>query len=213
VRVFIHLGGALVFCFILWLMVVSPGFRLFGIIVIVGGILLLIIGLSNTGTPTYRAPTLTAEQIAEQRRQAEIQEQREKARWTMVIPSQISTTATLGSGYGCAQLCNAIKLTVRNKSDYIVTGVTLTATIYNCNGQPRPNYTNCDVVGEKSTSVYPNSPYSGVPGEGIPPGQTREFEGNLSFQNAPEPLQGWTRTFSYIVNRVQTKEYEYQSKL
>lgn len=195
-----HIGTAIFVIFIIVVLIRYPVILLIGLGL---GVVVLIAVSSSSHSPPP-PPRLTAEQVAEQQRQTEIRERQEQSRWMLVTPAEVSTTSgKLENCYG--EYCtNILKLTVRNRSTYSVTGLNVTVRIYNCEGQSKPDYSNCDLVGENSTIAPKFESSDSV----IPPGQAREFEATLKFKNVPDLPQGWTRQLSHTVNRVKTRGYE-----
>lgn len=201
--VFIHIGGALVFCFIVYLMMVSPGFRLFGGIVLVGGILLLFAANSNNGSHTPPPPSLTAEQLAVQqaayRRQQEAVARKEASRWAKINASDIQITGTMSQGcpYAFNSPCtDTISFTIKNRSQFAMTAMDLSFVLYNCPTKYEQDFSDCDVVGKDRRTV------TGI----VPANQVRQYGTSVNFPNTPPVPPSWQRLWHFSVMRIQSEE-------
>jgi hypothetical protein len=186
-----------------YLLVVSPGFRLFGGIVLVGGILLLIGAVSNNGTHTPAPPSLTAEQLAVQqaayRSQQEATARKEASRWTNIKASEVQIAGTMSQG--CPYSYNAsctdnISFTIKNRSRFAMTALDVAFVLYNCPAKHEQNFSDCDVVGKDRRTV------TGL----VPAAQVRQFGTPVNFPNTPPVPQSWQRVWHFSVMRIQSEE-------
>jgi hypothetical protein len=201
--VFIHIGGALVFCFVVYLLVVSPGFRVFGAIVLLGGLLLIVIASSNSGTHAPAPPSITAEQLAVQqaayRSQQEAVARKEASRWTKINSSEILITGTMSQGcaYSYNSTCtDTISFTIKNRSRFAMTALDLSFVLYDCPAKHEQNFSDCDVVGKDRRTV------TGL----VPAEQVRQFGTPVNFPNTPPAPQSWQRLWHFSVMRIQSEE-------
>lgn len=155
------LGTALLVIFLLWLFVVSPGFRkLAAWLAILAVIGIAVVYVQNENDKKAWAAKREAET---QRESARLQ--RENARWFVINPDAIELRqGAIGkSGYGSSYGAQSFtfKANVKNNAAQPVTALVIESTAYDCPTAASP-VDECETVGHNSSQTEINIPTNEV---------------------------------------------------